>query len=293
MAIELARLGFGRIAAVGITAWLVLGACPGRAEEAAADLGEEVLRKIEETYDLEIRRADAPFSDRVEWGWIRGEAAPADRVTEFAPLFARELALYPLSLVEKAQLERVVFCRDLSSSGVNAGGLADYLRGTIYLDVMGVQPLTMRYACAALHHEFFHLLDFADDGVLLEDKEWSAVDAAGLQYRRYLREGINPFEFIETSPGFLTGYCLTTVTEDKAEVFAHLMVNGAYVESRAKRDPLLRAKVDLVKGRLAAFCPQVDDKFWASARRLARPGPEPLLRTRHREHAEKESERDM
>jgi hypothetical protein len=56
-------------------------------------------------------------------------------------------------------------------------------------------------------------------------------------------------------PGFLNHYSTTGVEEDKAEVFANLIMNEEFVKWRARCDPIVRLKVDVLKERLARFCP--------------------------------------
>src|SRR5204863_9871526 len=71
-------------------------------------------------------------------------------------------------------------------------------------------------------------------------------------------------------PGFLNHFSTFGVNEDKAEVFANLIVDSAYVERRATKDPVLRAKVQRMRELLAEFCPAVNDEFWEKARKLKR-----------------------
>jgi len=52
------------------------------------------------------------------------------------------------------------------------------------------------------------------------------------------------------------------VEEDKAEIFAHMMVEGSYVTRRAARDDVLAAKVERMKELLEKFCPEMNSEFW-------------------------------
>jgi hypothetical protein len=60
------------------------------------------------------------------------------------------------------------------------------------------------------------------------------------------------------------------VEEDKAEVFANLIVDFAYVEVRAKKDRVLNAKVERMKELLVKFCPAMNDELWDKVRKLKR-----------------------
>ena len=72
-------------------------------------------------------------------------------------------------------------------------------------------------------------------------------------------------------PGFLNRYATTGVEEDKAEVFAHLIVNRQMLDERVKTDTILADKLRRMKDLLQTFCPQVDERFWDSAGKRERP----------------------
>ena len=63
-------------------------------------------------------------------------------------------------------------------------------------------------------------------------------------------------------PGFLNRYSTTSVSEDKAKVFAHMVAAPALIESLRKSDPMIRAKVQRMKEVLADFCSEIDEAFW-------------------------------
>ena len=71
-------------------------------------------------------------------------------------------------------------------------------------------------------------------------------------------------------PGFLNRYAAAGVEEDKAEVFAHLMVEPKAMADRAKTDKYMRAKVERMKELLATFAPKVDKKFWDAVAKAER-----------------------
>ena len=66
-------------------------------------------------------------------------------------------------------------------------------------------------------------------------------------------------------------YSTTAIEEDKAEIFANLMVEAEYMESRASRDLVIRAKIRRMKEFMVGFCPKADDEFWGRASSFKRP----------------------
>jgi hypothetical protein len=63
-------------------------------------------------------------------------------------------------------------------------------------------------------------------------------------------------------PGFVNRYGTGNVPDDKADLFAYLMVIHYWVLERAQKDSYLQAKVKLIKSRLAGFEPGLDASFW-------------------------------
>jgi hypothetical protein len=71
-------------------------------------------------------------------------------------------------------------------------------------------------------------------------------------------------------PGFLNHYSTTGVEEDKAEIFANLIVRTSHLERVILTDPVLDAKVKRMKKMLQDFSSDVDDSFWKLAKELPR-----------------------
>lgn len=282
MATKLTRVQVCRAVFVAGSCVLLL-ACLARAEEGVGregvDLKDGPLAKLADTYGLEIVCADESFSKPVTAGRPKCDPPLTADLLTFVPLFAREFSLYPVEFVRKAKLSRVVLCTNLSVREGGAAALADCALGTMYIDVSLARPESARYACIAVHHELFHQVDFADDGDIIDDPGWLSLNPAEFVYCQLIANDLAPHssEFSETSPGFVTRYCLTALAEDKAEVFAHLIVDGAYMDARAKADPLLNAKITTMKRPIAAFCPEMGSDFWASAQGVKRPGSEPTF----------------
>jgi hypothetical protein len=137
------------------------------------------------------------------------------------------------------------------------------------------------YVRAVIHHEFFHLLDYKDDGKLYSDPAWSALNPKGFKYGRggaRAQDDALGSLLTDAKPGFLNSYSTQGVEEDKAEVFAYLIVRQGLVEARVKKDDVLAAKVRRMKDLMRSFCPKMDEGFWKAALHLERTGPQPERR---------------
>jgi hypothetical protein len=239
-------------------------------KESADSLGE--LEKIAKAYKVEIVTADPSFPVKTTHGTIDGKGTYKQDLKEYTSLFAPEFTLYPADLVKRSQLKRVVFCNELSFAGQRRNAIPDFEHDTLYIDVSRGK-YSKSYLRKVIHHEFFHIIDLRDDGSLYKDERWEALNPADFKYGN---GGRNAQDLMQTSlltdkfPGFLNHYSTTGVEEDKAEIFANLIVDPAYVDARAKKDRVLKAKVQRMNELLMSFCPSMNDQFWEKVRNVKR-----------------------
>lgn len=230
---------------------------PARAQESE-------LHDLEVSYEIEIVTADLDLPIRTTHGVIDGKSASREALANYEKLFCREFRVYPSSLVRAALLKRIVLCEALSFAEQQRNAIPDFERGVLYLDVKRGDH-SQQYQRKVIHHEFFHLIDFQDDGNVYADAAWSTLNTKTF---RYGNGGRNAQENAETSvltdlyPGFLNHYSTTGVEEDKAEMFANLIVVPTRVEKLATSDPVIRSKVVSMKRLLEEFCPDMSDAFW-------------------------------
>ena len=135
---------------------------------------------------------------------------------------------------------------------------------TIYLDSsteIGDEPHRRR----TLHHEFFHFIDYAMHGErdIRDNREWVAAGAPGSTYGA--AENGAPVANWASHPaaGFVSNYAKKAVPEDRAELFCAIMTNNLTVRLLLQKDSFLTAKLNVLKGELKEFCPQIDEAFWA------------------------------
>ena len=225
------------------------------------------LAKIAKVYNIEIVATGLEFPVNNPYGVIDGKEAKRKDLENYIGLFATEFTLYPTSLVKRTQLQRVVLCTDLYFAGQRRNAIPDFEHDTLYLDVSR-GAYSKPYLRKVIHHEFFHIIDYFDDGDLYKDERWSALNPKAFKYGS---GGINTQDLQDTSvltdkfPGFLNHYSTTGVEEDKAEMFANLIVDHGYVGWRIQKDAVLRAKVKMLQELLIKFCPDMNNEFWETA----------------------------
>lgn len=203
----------------------------------------------------------APTVVQAGGGAITCEPSPFDDALESAVRIQREFKAYPTALFARAGCERIVLCTKLAYAGQLRAAIPDWEHNTLYIDTQRGAK-SPGYPEHVLHHEFFHLIDHADDGDVYRDETWSALNPTGF---RYGNGGVNAQTTRNTGaltdsiPGFLTHYATTGVEEDKAELFAFSITHKDYIATRIQTDTTLRAKVTRLKVLLVDFCPDAND----------------------------------
>ncbi len=247
---------------------IAAGTAMGQSDKSSPSDFESVAKK----YELEIVSAAPMFPAKTSWGLIEGTAAEAADLKRYESLFCQEFKLYPKSFVAKSRLRRVVLCQNLMFAGQRRYAIPDFEHDAYYLDV-GTSEQSAIYLRKVIHHDFFHLVDYRDDGLLYEDERWKELNPVDFKYGTGGAAALgiaNTGELTDKFPGFLNHYSTTGVEEDKAEVFAHLIVSSHIVASRIESDPVLSEKVARIKALVHAFCSDMDESFWELGSNLPR-----------------------
>jgi hypothetical protein len=231
-----------------------------------------VLQKLGDDYQIQMIGMEPEFPVRTTHGMIEGRAATEQALRMYLRWFPDEFRLYPVEAIRNSRLRRVILCAELKFAGQFRTAIPDFEHNTLYLDIERASTSRI-YQILVFHHELFHVFDYADDFRVYEDAAWVELNEDDF---RYGSGGKNAQDNPETSvltdryPGFLNHYSTTGVEEDKAELFANLVVRAKTVERRAESDPVLRTKCDRMRELLHQFCPELDDQFWLAAKKLKR-----------------------
>lgn len=229
---------------------------------ADSQLGQ--VDRLAALYRINIQTNHETFPVKNNHGLIEGTNPDQRALNTYLPYFFSEFALYPPAVVERAGLKAVILCEHLKFAGQLRSAVPDYLHETLYLDVSrGIE--TPDYMRTSLHHEFFHIIDWKDDGLVYQDKTWTALNASGFSYGTGGKNAQNDSEVgvvKDSLRGFLTRYSMTGVEEDKSELFAYMITDYRMVEQRAKADPVLKAKVEYMKALCKNFSPELGEAFW-------------------------------
>ena len=229
----------------------------------ASALFNQLAKEYQDHGGVALVAGDAAFPVKLEAGVIAAKNVLPGDIDLYLYLFRKEFGKYPATLFPLVGLKRVVFCRDLTFKGAARAAVADSEHGALYLDVRsGVYSSAYRHK--VVHREFFQLIAAASrDGS--GDAGWVALNPAGTLYGRGkpVAPGDNAGAVItHPTAGFINAIAQTSVDEDKAQIFANLMVNDLKTRLLLRQDTVLVAKIQLLKEQLRQFCKEADASFW-------------------------------
>jgi hypothetical protein len=218
-----------------------------------------VSRELKGSHGVEILHAVTPFELTLAHGTLTGTAPREPELALATVLIADELALLPAALVQRSALRRVLLVRGLREERRPIPSLPNY-QGSLLLDVRASASFLRRL----LHHEVFHFIDVADDGQVLRDRDWEALNPPGFRYHAGGRAMRSPEAGarVDDLPGFVTLYATSALEEDKAELFAFLMTEPAEMRRLAEHDVHVQRKLARLQELVASLCEEADASFW-------------------------------
>ena len=194
-----------------------------------------------------------------------GESASA---ATYLHVYIDEFSKYPRSFARAVNLEWVAFVKGLRVGDDSRA--ATYLRhfasgtmapggGMVYDVQQGA--LHESYVRWVLHHEFFHFID-SDLNLHTEHRAWVELNPKDFRYTGITVR--NPDSLDHPRPGMITSYSMKSQSEDRAELFAALFVDGAHSRLReiADADPVVRSKIRFMMRLLSRIDPLMNERYF-------------------------------
>jgi len=225
---------------------------------------EDPLVSIATKYSLRVEVVDKP--QVIQGAGYRIEIDPPSKedLAAYTKLFSSEWNRYPIEVTKKAGLKAIVIGSNIRMNTQIRASVPAFDTGIMYYDTT-LGKKHPEFQRSVVHHEFYHLLD-ERQGKIWVDKPWSELNPPDFHYGKggaAMREaGVG--KLTDKLPGFITLYSTSAIEEDKAEIFAHLLVDPVFLDDRVKADPVVSSKVAFLKQRLKDWVSAVDDCFWKS-----------------------------
>ncbi len=209
--------------------------------------------------DLDVQAEFRTCGNRDAPGCLRCEVATREAIGGVDPdmidAVATAFARYPPNVLTAAKLEHVALCRRIryehDAGRPDPAGVAVLEDHRLLISVEHFVGETYDYSGSftieeVVHHEMFHLLDYANLGAKLgNDAEWHALNAPAFAYKQLDTLAV------PRPAGFVDPYASTDEAEDRASTFEYLMSHAAELCKIAADDPIVMKKVTVVWRRIA------------------------------------------
>ena len=210
---------------------------------------------------IEWMVASRAFDVELGHGRVTGRPPQPAKLREAMRVASAELARFPSGVLRDSGFRRILACNGLTEAGQAIPSLPN-VQQSLLLDI-DAPPAYLR---RLLHHEIFHFIDFLDDSQLNSDPRWEALNPTDFSYgaggRAMRRAG--SAKLTAEIPGFVTEYATSAVAEDKAEVFACVMMFPGEVRALARTDPVIARKIQLLREEVQKHLPKLGRQFWDS-----------------------------
>jgi len=165
-------------------------------------------------------------------------------------IIKKNLDRYSLSFLKKINLKYIVLCENLSIAEINTAGIPNNITRTLILDI----KFNEKHFERAIHHELFHIIN-DNYKELFNQNIWKNFNKNNFEYSKCSTCNNNwNLELLNNKSGFFTEYAKSTVSEDMAEVFSHLIFYQNKINSE---NPIIKKKIKFIKESIL----KIDDTF--------------------------------
>ena len=166
----------------------------------------------------------------------------------------KSLNKYSYNFLKKINLKYIVLCENLSISGINTAGIPDNVMKTLILDI----KFDQKYFERVIHHEVFHIIN-DQHKELFNENEWKKFNDLKFIYAKCstCTENLGLDKYKKTK-GFFTEYSKSTVSEDMAEVYSHIIyLDAEQIKQIRKFDVVLNKKISYIENTIK----KIDNSF--------------------------------
>ncbi|WP_223789985.1 hypothetical protein [Marinicella meishanensis] len=192
-------------------------------------------------------------------GYLLAEPRDYELLMTYIERLDVEFSKYPKVFHQRVQLRTIAIVKYLNVStrgGVfkqSRSAYPDALNHTLYYDFKAGR-FDPDYQTNVMHHEYFHLIDYQLNGFQFywRDPQWMGFNNPNFTYGNggtWNRGGDYTKRLNYPLKGFISSYSTTGVEEDKACIFAALMIESSHriVNTWAKTDSILKQKIQYIK----------------------------------------------
>ncbi len=222
---------------------------------------EQLIAGIQQDFGARVILTELPAVPETKIVVAPPGPEDAKDVHAFLLLLKEELGRYPDCFFKEIRLKCVFLVKRQFYENSPTEGLYQIGHDFIMLDFLRNRGNKIKQR-HNIHHELYHMLE-NQAGFSWAGDLWGSMNVPGFQYEypRPRQRSANPLNYYAPSiPGFVTDYSMKSPDEDRAEIFASLMVENQnrIVHKWIKNDAILKRKVEILKQTLTDFCPEMN-----------------------------------
>ena len=255
------RLLLMGIACVCCVSWGALPAALLADEQPSVTL---LTSRIEQDFGIKVMYRAVP--EGINSAVVFSSAAPEDYedLSRYLMLLHEELNKYPVCFFQKIRLEAIVLVKRQFYDSKPLEGMYPRNARFIVFDFLRNRGHGIKQRLN-VHHELYHMFE-NQNGLAWRFRDWENLNVPGFSYQipSTLQPAKNPVNyFAPPVQGFVTYYAMKSPAEDRAEIFATLMIGSQtrVVHRWMEKDAILRDKVHDLQTAVVELCPAMRDKF--------------------------------
>jgi hypothetical protein len=210
---------------------------------------ERTVRAVEQRFHVSIAWRKHEWDALQFPRGVQIQEAHGSAILKTLRLLCWELEPYRLALSMGLGVNRIGVVREVRIAGRQHISVALPVHGTMLFQASaecGVCVAERR----AIHHEVFHMMEHAMrfDGAEALIASWPVR--------------------VESRPavGYISDYARESPAEDRAEVYACMVVEPDHISTLARVDEIIRQKKDLIAEHVSAWSLGIDPAWWAAVR---------------------------
>jgi hypothetical protein len=221
-----------------------------RAEELRDPALDRLLEKVEADYGIDLHYAEGPAPKFTDLVYSLADVKDKPVLEKAILLFIQEISLYPRNFFRYAHCRDIYFVRRLFYKKKPVEGVFSAGANYIFYDYSrrGDNTQKIRHY---IHHELYHAIGSKHPFWRERGPAWEALNRKEFSYsQKYDPHKRNPINYYAPPElGFITDYAMASAEEDRAEVFACMMIPEQFslMEQWAQKDRILFDKVEMMK----------------------------------------------
>lgn len=210
---------------------------------------DRLLEEVKAAYGVDLHYAKKPTQKFSDLEYSLAEEKDLSILKKALFLFVQEISLYPKNFFRYARCRNIYFVQKLFYEQKPVDGLFSAGPNYIFYDYSRRHDNTQKIR-HSIHHELYHMIGSKHPFWKERGAQWETLNRSGFSYGRKMKpRERNPVNFYAPDePGFITDYAMVSAEEDRAEMFACMMIPEEFriMKQWAQKDEILFKKSEMI-----------------------------------------------